>query len=213
MSHAHNASSAIIISSHDAYSLNRFSAVVRGDVALPPTSFSKAAQGKATPPTTSSGSSSLGHHPPPTSSEGSETATASQTSRASDDATDSRLAPKGPPDINHLSPPSQGGLSQSQTDGSRTDGSSSQEYHMVDSTDTDSGNVRGGWTSQESALSLTEEGTERGGAPVDQYRQVELVVAEEDEREEEEMEEEEREEEGKDMEVVSHEVRGHFRQI
>lgn len=69
---------------------------------------------------------------------------------------------------------------------------------MVDSTDTDSGNIRGGWTSQESALSLTEEGTERGGGAMDQCGQVELVVAEE---------EEEEEDVGNDMEVVSHEVR------
>lgn len=172
MSHTHNAG----LMRNVIPFLLRFSSVVRGEAAPPPLSFSKAAQGKRTPPFSSV--SSHNRHPQPASNEGSETA-GSQTSRGSDEATDSRANLKGPPDINHhLSPPSQGALSQSQPDGN-----SSQEFHLADSSDVDSGNVRGGWTSQDSALSLTEEGAERGGGPMDQCGQVELVEAGEDQEE------------------------------
>ena len=178
---------------------DRFSSVVRGEAAPPPTttsSFSKVAQNKIT----YANMSSHGRHPP-LSSEGSDVVPVNSSqisSRTSDDApTDPRLGHRPPPDINHLSPPSQGGFSQSQTDGS-----SSQEYHMVDSTDTDSGNVKGGWTSQESAASLTEEGPERGGSQCG--GQVDLVVAEEDEEEQTEEFEEGREKEAKDKEVKVH---------
>lgn len=141
--------------------LCRFSAVVRQEAAPPPSSVSKTVS-KHSSSTHSHQSQpnqpqQYNHHPNPLHST-SGGLTERHSYSAAVNTPELRLAAAAKASdlaSTNSSSQSQGGGTNSSL--SQTYGSSSQEFHQVHSADMDSMNTRSGWTSQESALGLSEE--------------------------------------------------------